>query len=208
MIHSTPPRASGAYIHATRAGDCSTETSSAFPFVCFVRSICSVTTTHMSPSSKPNYSYLRKLFRDLFVHEGYQYDYTTDLTGPFERTRKRMLPPAMALILTIPHEAIPLTTTSMMHRRHHIRPHTKSQGLRRHVADSKVGESIRPPISFSDVVPSPAACTHVIGSSDTAEGGWEMVSRDYGLWRGTVVRRGEGWGGSRHQNSPPGLRRA
>ncbi|KAJ6496536.1 hypothetical protein C8R47DRAFT_1212850 [Mycena vitilis] len=27
---------------------------------------------------KPDYSYLRKLFRDLFVHEGYQYDYVFD----------------------------------------------------------------------------------------------------------------------------------
>ena len=27
---------------------------------------------------KPNYSYLRKLFRDLFVREGYQYDYVFD----------------------------------------------------------------------------------------------------------------------------------
>ena len=27
---------------------------------------------------KPDYSYLRKLFRDLFVREGYQYDYVFD----------------------------------------------------------------------------------------------------------------------------------
>ncbi|KAF8955938.1 hypothetical protein BDZ97DRAFT_1960643, partial [Flammula alnicola] len=27
---------------------------------------------------KPDYSYLRKLFRDLFVREGYQYDYDFD----------------------------------------------------------------------------------------------------------------------------------
>lgn len=27
---------------------------------------------------KPDYSYLRKLFRDLFVREGYQYDYIFD----------------------------------------------------------------------------------------------------------------------------------
>jgi len=26
-------------------------------------------------NDKPDYSYLRKLFRDLFVHEGFQYDY-------------------------------------------------------------------------------------------------------------------------------------
>ena len=29
---------------------------------------------------KPDYSYLRKLFRDLFVREGYQYDYVFDWT--------------------------------------------------------------------------------------------------------------------------------
>eukprot|EP00217_Crustomastix_stigmatica_P012674 CAMPEP_0183796656 /NCGR_PEP_ID=MMETSP0803_2-20130417/12096_1 /TAXON_ID=195967 /ORGANISM="Crustomastix stigmata, Strain CCMP3273" /LENGTH=344 /DNA_ID=CAMNT_0026041309 /DNA_START=42 /DNA_END=1073 /DNA_ORIENTATION=+ len=29
---------------------------------------------------KPDYSYLRKLFRDLFIHEGYQYDYVFDWT--------------------------------------------------------------------------------------------------------------------------------
>ena len=27
---------------------------------------------------KPDYSYLRKLFRDLFVRDGYQYDYVFD----------------------------------------------------------------------------------------------------------------------------------
>lgn len=27
---------------------------------------------------KPDYSYLRKLFRDLFIREGYQYDYVFD----------------------------------------------------------------------------------------------------------------------------------
>ncbi len=29
---------------------------------------------------KPDYSYLRKLFRDLFVREGFQYDYVFDWT--------------------------------------------------------------------------------------------------------------------------------
>jgi casein kinase I homolog HRR25 len=29
---------------------------------------------------KPDYSYLRKLFRDLFVCEGFQYDYVFDWT--------------------------------------------------------------------------------------------------------------------------------
>lgn len=29
---------------------------------------------------KPDYSYLRKMFRDLFVREGYQYDYIFDWT--------------------------------------------------------------------------------------------------------------------------------
>lgn len=29
---------------------------------------------------KPDYTYLRKLFRDLFVREGYQYDYVFDWT--------------------------------------------------------------------------------------------------------------------------------
>ena len=29
---------------------------------------------------KPDYSYLRKIFRDLFVHEGFQYDYVFDWT--------------------------------------------------------------------------------------------------------------------------------
>ena len=31
-------------------------------------------------SDKPDYSYLRKLFRDLFIREGYQYDYVFDWT--------------------------------------------------------------------------------------------------------------------------------
>src|SRR5947209_4834593 len=29
---------------------------------------------------QPNYSYLRKLFRDLFVHEGFEYDHVFDWT--------------------------------------------------------------------------------------------------------------------------------
>jgi casein kinase I homolog HRR25 len=29
---------------------------------------------------KPDYSYLRKIFRDLFVREGFQYDYVFDWT--------------------------------------------------------------------------------------------------------------------------------
>ena len=29
---------------------------------------------------KPDYSYVRKLFRDLFIREGYQYDYVFDWT--------------------------------------------------------------------------------------------------------------------------------
>jgi casein kinase I family protein HRR25 len=29
---------------------------------------------------KPDYPYLRKLFRDLFIREGYQYDYAFDWT--------------------------------------------------------------------------------------------------------------------------------
>ena len=31
-------------------------------------------------SDKPDYSYLRKIFRDLFVREGFQYDYVFDWT--------------------------------------------------------------------------------------------------------------------------------
>lgn len=36
---------------------------------------------------KPDYSYLRKLFRDLFVREGFQYDYVFDWTV-FKMVRK------------------------------------------------------------------------------------------------------------------------
>jgi casein kinase I family protein HRR25 len=31
-----------------------------------------------APFDKPDYLYLRKLFRDLLVREGYQYDYVFD----------------------------------------------------------------------------------------------------------------------------------
>ena len=31
-------------------------------------------------NDQPNYSYLRKLFRDLFVHEGFEYDHVFDWT--------------------------------------------------------------------------------------------------------------------------------
>jgi hypothetical protein len=40
---------------------------------------------------KPDYSYLRKLFRDLFVREGYQYDYVFDWTI-FKDVNKQHMP--------------------------------------------------------------------------------------------------------------------
>ena len=38
---------------------------------------------------KPDYSFLRKLFRDLFIREGYQYDYVFDWTILGNRISKR-----------------------------------------------------------------------------------------------------------------------
>ncbi|CAG8671063.1 12904_t:CDS:2, partial [Acaulospora morrowiae] len=43
---------------------------------------------------KPDYSYLRKLFRDLFVREGYQYDYVFDWTiFKYEKDANKVHPP-------------------------------------------------------------------------------------------------------------------
>ncbi|PKI84033.1 Hrr25p [Malassezia vespertilionis] len=43
---------------------------------------------------RPDYSYLRKLFRDLFVREGYQYDYVYDWSIQPRERAERPLPPA------------------------------------------------------------------------------------------------------------------
>ena len=40
--------------------------------------ICLNCTCDLCFDDKPDYSYLRKLFHNLFVHEGYQYDYVFD----------------------------------------------------------------------------------------------------------------------------------
>ncbi|KAI9311806.1 hypothetical protein BX666DRAFT_896335 [Dichotomocladium elegans] len=43
---------------------------------------------------KPDYSYLRKLFRDLFVREGLQYDYVFDWTIRKMQEKKQVTPPS------------------------------------------------------------------------------------------------------------------
>lgn len=48
-------------------------------------------------SDKPDYSYLRKLFRDLFIREGYQYDYVFDWTIlKYQQTQALTRPSASA----------------------------------------------------------------------------------------------------------------
>lgn len=42
---------------------------------------------------KPDYAYLRKLFRDLFVREGFQYDYAFDWTIKKMQEKKQQNPP-------------------------------------------------------------------------------------------------------------------
>ena len=46
---------------------------------------------------KPDYSYLRKIFRDLFVREGFQYDYVFDCKYPLLLCH-HLLPPSLPFL--------------------------------------------------------------------------------------------------------------
>ncbi len=57
--------------------------SHAYILMCFLRGSLPFYTHVLRFNDKPDYSYLRKLFRDIFAREGYQYDYV------FGRSRQR-----------------------------------------------------------------------------------------------------------------------
>ena len=62
---------------------------------------------------RPDYSYLRKLFRDLFVREGYQYDYVYDWSiQPRERVE-----PAPSAGLALPEDKQQATSTQLPRRK-------------------------------------------------------------------------------------------
>ncbi|KAG2184900.1 hypothetical protein INT43_000813 [Umbelopsis isabellina] len=84
---------------------------------------------------KPDYSYLRKLFRDLFVREGFQYDYVFDWTikkmqekkqtqGHLETNSSLGLDPMLSSMAALPpsHESSPLPLQQPPPRRTMIPP--------------------------------------------------------------------------------------